>query len=467
MASITRTENDSLGPVDLPAEVYYGAHSARAVANFPITGRTIGQIPELIRALAEVKSAAARANGELGAISTEVAEAIIEASQNIIDGALHDQFIVDVIQGGAGTSSNMNANEVIANRALEILGRPRADYDTVNPIDHVNRGQSTNDVYPTALRIALYRTTEQLIEALEHLHRALLAKQVEFASVITMGRTQMQDAVPMTLGGAFGSYAHAVETDIALLRQVREALLEINLGGTAIGTEVNTVKGYTARARAYLEEITGLPVRLSDNLMDATQDTGCFITLSGALKRTAMKLSKFSNDLRLLSSGPQDGFRDIQLPAMQAGSSIMPGKVNPVIPEVVNQVAFVVAGNDLTVTMAAEGGQLQLNAFEPVIFARLYESITELTNAIGVLSDRCVTGITADPAELEARVHRSAGLATVLSPLIGYSNAAKLAKEALSTGVSLVDLVLREGLVEEDVLRRELEPARLVNPHGN
>ncbi len=463
----TRSENDSLGPVELPADVYYGAHTARAVANFPITGRTIGEIPELVTALAEVKQAAAKANGELGAIPSDVAEAIVAAATDVANGELHSEFVVDVIQGGAGTSSNMNANEVLANRALEILGLPRGEYAKVHPIDHVNRGQSTNDVYPSALRIALYRTLGGLLEALAHLADTLREKSAEFADVITMGRTQMQDAVPMTLGLSFGSYAHAVEADLDLLRTVRENLLEVNLGGTAIGTELNTVRGYTALARQHLAEVTGLPVYTASNLMDATQDTGGFVTISGALKRTAMKLSKFSNDLRLLSSGPQAGFGDIQLPAMQAGSSIMPGKVNPVIPEVVSQVAFVVAGNDLTITMAAEGGQLQLNAFEPVLFVKLYESITELTNAVRVLADRCVYGITADSAALEERVHRSAGLATVLSPLIGYSNAAKLAKEAVATGASIVDLVLREGLVEESVLRAELEPSKLVNPHGN
>lgn len=466
MTSMTRTEKDSLGPIEVPAQVYYGAHSARAVDNFPITGRTIGEIPELVTALAQVKHAAAGANGKLGAIEPQVAEAIQQAASDVIDGQLHDHFVVDVIQGGAGTSSNMNANEVIANRALEILGEGRGDYSHIHPIDHVNRGQSTNDVYPTSLRLALYATLNPLFEALEELQQELSTKAIEFADVITMGRTQMQDDVPMTLGLAFGAYAHAVSTDLKLLRETQAALLEINLGGTAIGTELNTVAGYTAAARENLEELTGLPVRLSDNLMDSTQDTGCFVTLSSALKRTAVKLSKFSNDLRLLSSGPQAGFGDINLPEMQAGSSIMPGKVNPVIPEMVNQVAFVVAGNDLTVTMAAEGGQLQLNPFEPIIFVRTYESIKELTQAVRILTSKCVTGITADPQELEGRVYRSAGLATVLSPLIGYSNAAKLAKEALSTGASIVDLVLREGLIEEDVLRRELEPARLINPHG-
>ena len=466
-ATTTRSDNDSLGPVDVPAEAYYGAHTARAAANFPITGRSIGEIPELIAALAEVKHAAAKANCELGAIPSDVAGAITEAAAEVIDGQLHSEFMVDVIQGGAGTSSNMNVNEVLANRALEILGHSRGDYSKVHPIDHVNRGQSTNDVYPTALRLATYRIIAGLLDALGHLEETLRAKAAEFADVITMGRTQMQDAVPMTLGLAFGSYAHAVQTDLALLREVRETLLEVNLGGTAIGTELNTVHGYTELARTHLAEVTGLPVRGAANLMDATQDTGGFLTLSGTLKRTAMKLSKFANDLRLLSSGPQAGFGDIQLPAMQAGSSIMPGKVNPVIPEVVNQVAFVVAGNDLTVTMAAEGGQLQLNAFEPVIFLKLYESITELTGAVRVLTDRCVSGITANPEELEQRVHRSAGLATVLSPLIGYYNAAKLAKEAVETGASIVDLVVRENLLEESVLRRELEPSRLINPHAN
>ncbi len=465
-AGATRTDRDSLGPVEVPATAYYGAHTARALANFAISGRPTHQIPELVVALAEVKKAAALANAELGALSPEKAPAIVQACDEVIAGRWHEEFAVDCVQGGAGTSSNMNANEVIANRALEILGHPLGSYDHLHPLDDVNRSQSTNDVFPTALHIAAHRATAGLLEALAQLEEAFAAKGAEFATTLTMGRTQLQDAVPMTLGQTFTAFAAGLAGDRGRLERARETLAEINLGGTAIGTQLNTPAGYTARVTELLSELTGIELRSSSDLVNATSDMGPFVEVSGALKRVAVKLSKISNDLRLMSSGPQTGFGDVALPAMQAGSSIMPGKVNPVIPEVVSQVAFTVIGNDVTIAMAAEAGQLQLNAFEPVIITKLYESISQLTRAVHTLREKCVEGITADTDQLLGRVHRSVGLATALTPLIGYSAAARLAKEALATGASLVDLVLRDELATTEQLDAALQADRLARPHA-
>ena len=464
-AEPTRLEHDSLGPVDVPADAYYGPHTARAVANFPISGRSTSEIPDLVVALAEVKLAAARANHDLGALAPGKFGAIDQACREIIAGQLHDQFPVDCIQGGAGTSTNMNINEVVANRALEILGHDRGAYDELHYLDDVNRSQSTNDVFPTALKIAIYRAIDPLLGALTQLEEAFAGKGDEFADVLTMSRTQLQDAVPMTLGLVFRGFAAGIAEERAQIDQAAQTLKTINLGGTAIGTEINTPAGYTALVRDHLDAITGIEVRTAPNLLNATSDMGPFVQVSGALKRAALKLSKISNDLRLMSSGPQTGLGDIELPAVQAGSSIMPGKVNPVIPEVVSQVAFVVAGNDLTISMAAEGGQLQLNPFEPVIVTRLHESITQLANAATVLTEKCVRGITTSPERLRHRVHHSVGLATALTPLIGYSAATRLAQEALMNGESLVDLVLRDELASAEELDATLEPDRLVHPH--
>jgi len=381
----TRVERDLLGEKAIPADAYWGVHSARAVENFPISGQTVAQMPELVRALAFVKKAAARANADLGVIDRHRAGAIILACDDLIRGELHDQFVVDVVQGGAGTSTNMNANEVICNRALEHMGHAKGRYDVLHPNDHVNASQSTNDVYPTALRLAAWIGIGELIEAMVALRGAFEAKAEEFKGVLKIGRTQLQDAVPMTLGQEFLTYAVMIGEDESRLREARSLIQEVNLGATAIGTGINAPVGYAEMVIPMLAEASGVPVVKAHNLIEATQDTGAFVQLSGVLKRVACKLSKTCNDLRLLSSGPQAGFGDIRLPPRQAGSSIMPGKVNPVIPEVMNQVAFEVIGNDVTITMASEAGQLQLNAFEPIMAWALHNSASHLTQACSTL----------------------------------------------------------------------------------
>ncbi|GAS94099.1 aspartate ammonia-lyase [Mycolicibacterium canariasense] len=415
-----RVEHDLLGDYDVPDAAYYGVHTARALENFPITGTPISRYPELIVALACVKLAAARANHRLGLLGAEQSDAIVAACAEIKSGKLHDQFVVDVIQGGAGTSTNMNANEVIANRALELLGHRRGDYRHLHPLEHVNLGQSTNDVYPTALKVALQFAVHRLQLAMAELVSAFADKAAEFGGHLKMGRTQLQDAVPMTLGQEFGSYAVMVGEDGDRLGEAVRLISEINLGGTAIGTGLTGHPGYAEAVCEELCAITELPLVTASNLVEATQDVGSFVQLSGVLKRTAVKLSKICNDLRLLSSGPRAGLGEINLPPVQAGSSIMPGKVNPVIPEVVNQVAFEVIGNDIAVSMAAEGGQLQLNAFEPIIAHSLFESLAHLTAACDTLRTRCVVGITANVARMRATVDHSIGLVTALNPYIGY-----------------------------------------------
>lgn len=461
MLSHTRTEHDLLGDREVPAEAYYGIHTLRARENFQISGTPISAYPELIKALAAVKEAAGSANGSLGLLATERAEAITAACRDIRGGALHDQFVVDVFQGGAGTSTNMNANEVIANRALEHLGRKKGDYQHLHPLDHVNLGQSTNDVYPTALKIALIAELEALREAMGVLAGAFAEKSEEFSGVLKMGRTQLQDAVPMTLGQEFASYAVMLEEDRSRLAETTTLLHEINLGGTAIGTGLNTHPDYSELVRSRLSELLGYQLHTAENLVEATQDAGAFVQLSGTLKRVAVKLSKTCNDLRLASSGPRAGLNEINLPPVQAGSSIMPGKVNPVIPEVVNQVAFEVIGNDVSVTMAAESGQLQLNAFEPVIALNLLRSVNHLTASCSTLSEKCVRGITANQAELHQTVEHSIGLVTALSPHIGYTNATIIAEKALDTGRTIKDLVLEAGLLQKDELDELLHPATL------
>lgn len=449
-----RTERDMLGDIDIPAQAYYGVHTSRAVANFPFTGETLVTRPQLIRALADVKAAAARANTDVGALDGTVASAIAEACTDIHDGALHDQFVVDLIQGGAGTSTNMNANEVIANRALELLGRPRGEYSTVHPLDHVNVGQSTNDVYPTAVKLALDAHLADLLAALAGLRETFEAKAAEFADVLKMGRTQLQDAVPMTLGQEFSAYAVTVTEEEQRLSETRLLLHELNLGGTAIGTGLNARAGYRERAVKHLRVLTGIRTLVSaPDLIEATQDVGVFVQLSGALKRVAVKVSKICHDLRLLSSGPQAGFGEINLPARQAGSSIMPGKVNPVIPEAVNQIAFEVIGNDVTVSLAAESGQLQLNAFEPIIYRNLGASLDHLSAGVAVLAEQCVRGITANQDQLAGTVAASTGLVTALSPVLGYDTACAVALEAHHTGKRALDLVRERELLTEDELR--------------
>ena len=460
----TRSEHDLLGDRDVPMAAYWGVHTLRAVENFAISGQTIGQVADLIAALAAIKQAAAMANADLGLLSPVRRDAIVAACEEIRAGKLHDQFIVDQIQGGAGTSTNMNANEVIANRALEIMGRKKGEYRHLHPNEHVNLSQSTNDVYPTALRLAAWAGMHRLIAAMASLRGAFAAKAEEFSDVLKMGRTQLQEAVPMTLGQEFNTYAIMLGEDEARLAEAAQLIREINLGATAIGTGITAHPEYAERVRARLAEITGIPVITAADLVEATQDCGAFVQVSGVLKRVAVKLSKTCNDLRLLSSGPRAGFNEINLPAKQAGSSIMPGKVNPVIPEVVNQVAFEVIGNDMTITMAAEGGQLQLNAFEPIIAYSLFRSVSHLTAACKTLEENCIRGITANRELLRETVERSIGLVTALNPYIGYAAATEVAMEAHRTGKGVYELVLEKGLMSQTRLDRILRPEELTRP---
>jgi aspartate ammonia-lyase len=464
MTSATRIEHDLLGDRSVPASAYFGVHTLRAVENFPITGNPISIYPDLVRALACIKEAAARANQELGLLDTVRADAIAKACADIRTGQLHDQFVVDVIQGGAGTSTNMNANEVIANRALEHLGHARGDYQHLHPNEHVNMSQSTNDVYPTALKVAAYVGIFRLVDAMALLRRAFEVKADEFRDVLKMGRTQLQDAVPMTLGQEFSTYAVMLGEDEERLKEAAMLIREINLGATAIGTGINAHPDYAGLVCRRLSEITGIPVVTALNLIEATQDCGAFVQLSGVLKRVAVKLSKTCNDLRLLSSGPRAGLGEINLPAVQAGSSIMPGKVNPVIPEVVNQIAFEVIGNDVTVSFAAEAGQLQLNAFEPIIAHSLFKSVTHLRNGCVTLAERCVKGITANRERLRSTVEHSIGVVTALNPYIGYANATQVAQEALATGRSVAELVLEKKLLSKERLDEILQPDVLTKP---
>jgi aspartate ammonia-lyase len=429
--------------------------------NFPITRRAIANYPDLIVALARVKQASARANAELGVLDKHKAEIIDRVCEEIVGGALHNEFCVGVIQGGAGTSTNMNTNEVIANRGLELMGFERGDYKRLHPIDDVNRSQSTNDVYPTAIKLAMVFGTQRLLVEHALLSTAFRAKGREFNDVLKIGRTQLQDAVPMTLGQEFRGFAVTLTEDHDRIAEVLPLLNEINMGATAIGTGITADPRYAEAVRQHLVEITGIDMVTSPDLIEATSDTGVYMTLSGTLKRAAVKLSKICNDLRLTSSGPQAGLGEIALPARQAGSSIMPGKVNPVIPEVVNQVAFSIIGADATVTAAAEAGQLQLNAFEPVIAHSILQSIAWLTNACLTLRVNCIDGITANYSRLAAQVESSVGVVTALTPYIGYSAAATLAHEALTTNASIAELVIEAGLMKADDVARVLSPERL------
>jgi len=464
MTTTYRTEHDLLGDKDVPSDAYYGVHTLRARENFDISGITIAVYPDLLRALAQIKKAAAQANRQLGLLSPERADAIAAACDEIIAGRLHDQFVVDVIQGGAGTSTNMNANEVIANRALELLGHRRGEYQYLHPNEHVNMSQSTNDVYPTALKLATFVGIFRLVDAMAYLRRSFERKAEEFADVLKMGRTQLQDAVPMTLGQEFSTYAVMLGEDEERLKEAALLIREINLGATAIGTGINAHPDYAALVCGKLIEISGIPVITSPNLVEATQDCGAFVQLSGVLKRVAVKISKTCNDLRLLSSGPRAGFGEINLPARQAGSSIMPGKVNPVIPEVVNQIAFEVIGNDLTATFAAEAGQLQLNAFEPIIAHSLFKSVNHLRKGCLTLADRCVDGITANRDALLESVRNSIGIVTALNPYIGYAHATEVAAEAHASGRGIAEIVLARGLMTEKALDEVLRPEVLTRP---
>jgi len=465
-SSSFRIEHDLLGERQVPQDAWYGIHTLRALENFPITGATIGRYRSLVRALALVKQACAQANLELGQLEKERADAILHACRFVADGEYDSQFVVDVIQGGAGTSTNMNANEVIANLGLVFMGRERGEYKYLHPLEHVNLSQSTNDVYPTALKLALHLELQKLDAAMGILRDSFDKKAQEFASLLKMGRTQLQDAVPMTLGQEFSTYTVMLDEDRLRLREASLLIQEINLGATAIGTGINAPPQYASLACQRLVDLTGIPFVTASNLVEATQDAGAFVQLSGVLKRVAVKLSKTCNDLRLLSSGPRAGLGEINLPAVQAGSSIMPGKVNPVIPEVVNQIAFEVIGNDVTVSFAAEAGQLQLNAFEPVIGYNLLNSIIYLRQGCLTLADKCVCGITANTQRLNDIVENSIGIATALNPYIGYENATRVAKEAYQTGKSVREIVLQLGLLSVQELDEVLQPQALIQPRS-
>jgi aspartate ammonia-lyase len=460
--TLTRTERDSIGEWPVPHDADFGIHSARAADNFPITGILLRDYPEFVQSLAMVKKAAAMANRDLGALQPVIADAIIAACDAVIAGEGHGHFVVDMLQGGAGTSTNMNANEVIANMALRILGRPRGDYAAVNPNDHVNLSQSTNDVYPTAVRLTILRNCPALIESQRALKDALLEKAVAFDDVIKVGRTQLMDAVPMRLGSEFRAFAVTVGEDIDRLGEFANLLREINLGGTAIGTGINTPEGYSHLVISHLSKISGIPLIAAGDLIEATSDMGAFVTFSSVLKRIAVKLSKICNDLRLLNSGPRAGFGEIRLPPMQAGSSIMPGKVNPVIPEVVNQIAFQVIGNDLTVTLAAEAGQLQLNAMEPVIVLNILQSMRMLMRGMVVLRAKCIVGIEADRERCRELLEGSLVTVTALNPYIGYDEASRVAKLALLSRRTIRDVVLGEGLMTEAQLDEAFAPENLL-----
>lgn len=455
-------EHDSIGALNVPAEAYYGVQSMRAATNFQITHRPLH--PVLIDSIVMVKKAAAITNEKSGKLDQRIAQAIIKACDEILDGNLRDQFIVDAIQGGAGTSANMNANEVIANRAIEILGGTKGDYSIVHPNDHVNMSQSTNDVIPTAGKLTVLKLLPQTIKELEKLEKAMEEKETEFDDILKMGRTQLQDAVPMRLGQSFGAFAHVLKRDIKRLKNVMNEMKVLNIGATAIGTAINVDPYYLANISYELSKVTEISLKQAEDLIDATQNLDGFVSVSGVLKTCAVDISKISNDLRLMSSGPRTGLSEINLPARQNGSSIMPGKINPVIPEVVSQVAYLIIGHDYTITMAAEAGQLELNAFEPVLFHHLFESIDTLKEAAATLTKHCITGITANKEQCEEYIEKSVGISTALCPYIGYAKSAEIAKKSLKTGISVKELVLEEGLLKEEELKEILKPEKMTQP---
>lgn len=459
-----RVESDLLGEIQVPAEAYYGVQTQRAINNYKISGKHMCDYPEYVKAIAYVKLAAAEANHELGQLPDDVADAMCRACREIIDGKFHENFVTDMVQGGAGTSVNMNANEVIANRALELMGYEKGDYQHCWPNDHCNCGQSTNDVYPTTIRLTFIEMNKQVVAALERLVASFRKKGEEFKNNIKMGRTQLQDAVPMTSGQEFTAFANTLEEEIGNLNRNVELMLEINMGATAIGTGLNAVPGYAELCTKKLAELTGENFTLGKDLVEATPDTGDYVSYSGALKRLAVKLSKICNDLRLMASGPRCGLHEINLPPMAPGSSIMPGKVNPVIPEVTNQTCFKVIGNDTTVMIAAEAGQLQLNVMEPVITQCIIESQTWLGRAMDTLRERCVDGITVNAEHNAETVRNSIGIVTALNPYIGYKNSTKIAKEALETGASVYDLVLRDKILTKEKLDAILDPKHMLDP---
>lgn len=460
-----RIESDLIGELKVPVNAYYGVQTQRAIDNFKISNDHLSDHPEFIKAFAFVKKAAAQTNFELGLLDEIINKNIATACDEIIAGKMHKEFPTDMIQGGAGTSMNMNANEVIANRALELMGHQKGEYQFCSPNDHVNLSQSTNDAYPTAIRIALYNLNKTLVERLELLIQSFRKKADDLKDVIKMGRTQLQDAVPMTMGQEFSAFANTLQEEIARLNTNADLFLETNMGATAIGTGLNAHPDYAVKCTENLAKISGADVVLASDLVEATPDTGAYVIYSSAMKRMAVKLSKICNDLRLLASGPRAGLYEINLPKMQPGSSIMPGKVNPVIPEVVNQVCFKVIGNDLTVTFAAEAGQLQLNVMEPVLTQSIMESIRFLKNAMDTLREKCIDGITANKEICLNMVKNSIGIVTALNPYIGYKNSTKIAKEALDTGKSVYDLVLEHELLSKEKLDEILAPENMLNPH--
>ncbi len=466
MTKATRTEEDLLGAREVPLEAYWGIHTLRAMENFQISGSVVGDEEAFVRGMVQVKKASALANSDLGALDPEVAGAIVWAcDQVLVAERCLDQFPVDQFQGGAGTSVNMNANEVIANLALEYLGYAKGRYDIINPNDHVNKSQSTNDAYPTGFRLGLFALVGSLIEELERLIAAMRTKGAELVHVLKMGRTQLQDAVPMSLGQEFEAFAVLLEEEISRLHNNAALLLEVNLGATAIGTGLNTPPDYQSTVVGRLREITGLDIRGAHDLLEATSDTGAYVSMHAAIKRLAVKLSKICNDLRLLSSGPRAGLGEIRLPERQAGSSIMPAKVNPVIPEVVNQVCFKVMGNDVALTFAAEAGQLQLNVMEPVIAQAIFESINLLTRGMSTLRELCVVGIEANEEVCRRNVLDSIGIVTYLNPVIGHHNGDLVGRECARSGRSVREVVLEMGLLEESVLDEILSPENLLRPH--
>ena len=457
-----RLEHDSVGELEVPANAYYGVQTLRGARNFRITGT--GLHPNFIINMAIIKKACAIVNGKIGAFDTKIADAIVKASDDIIGGKLHDAFISDAIQGGAGTTANMNANEVIANRAIEILGGTLGDYSICHPNDHVNNAQSTNDVIPTAGKMTVIDLIKPLLANLNALVDALAAKAKEFDGVIKMGRTQLQDAVPIRLGQEFAAYANVIRRDIKRIEAAEKEMHVINMGGSAIGTCINVDPDYLALIAGAMSDAAGYELVLADDLIDSTQNLDCFVAVSGALKTCAINLSKIANDLRLMSSGPRTGIGEINLPAKQNGSSIMPGKINPVIPEVVNQVAFLVIGHDATICAAAEAGQLELNAFEPVLYYQLFESITAMTGAVDTFIENCIVGITANAKKCYDDVERSTGPVTAMAPYIGYQRSAAIAKESLKTGASVREIILRDGIMTEEELNKLLDARAMTEP---
>lgn len=459
-----RIETDLLGEKRVPFHVYYGVQTQRALENFDISKQTVSHYPEFVKGLAKTKLAAARANYELGILPSPIFFAIEKAAEEIIDGALSGEFPIDLMQGGAGTSTNMNANEVIANRALELMGHQKGEYQHCSPNDHVNLSQSTNDAYPTAIKLALFEMNKPLAVSLKKTADALRVKAQEFSKVLKMGRTQLQDAVPMTLGQEFDAFAYTLEKEITVLNNAAQDFLEVNMGATAIGTGLCAVEGFSESCAKHLSTITGENVTKAVNLVEATSDTTGFVAYASVLKKISLKLIKICNDLRLLTSGPRTGLFEINLPPMQPGSSIMPGKVNPVIPEVVNQICYKVIGNELTITMASENAQLQLNVMEPVIAYSLFESIQILQNGLETFVDKCIVGITANEERCKASVLNSIGIVTALNPHIGYKNSTKIAKEALENNTSVYDLVLHYQLLSKEELDKILDPINMLGP---